>query len=117
VSDLIEYLADIAHASRNHDGEAEALHKAIVEIEQLQERMQKAHNHLINLQPHIPQACYPGHESFIDSHIDEAMKLLSETTKNTDRFGVSEAADALGDKLIREARGEVKTRPLTEKDS
>jgi len=55
------------------------------EIEQLQERMQKAHNHLINLQPHIPQACYPGHEAFIDSHIDEAMKLLSETTKDAHR--------------------------------
>lgn len=31
---------------------------------------------LTNLQPKIPQACYPGHESFIDNYVDPAIHAL-----------------------------------------
>jgi len=31
---------------------------------------------LTNLQPHIPQACYPGKEKIIDNYIDPALELL-----------------------------------------
>ncbi len=40
--------------------------------------LEKVHDELMNLQPHIPQACKPGHESFIDSHVDEAMKGIDQ---------------------------------------
>lgn len=39
--------------------------------------VQEAHDELINLQPHIPQACIPGHEPFIDSHVDKAIEILA----------------------------------------
>lgn len=32
---------------------------------------------LINLQPHIPQACQPGKESFIDAYVDTALARLT----------------------------------------
>ena len=38
--------------------------------------IQKAHDHLINLQPHIAQLP-KGYQGFIDPHVDEAMKLLA----------------------------------------
>ena len=38
--------------------------------------IEDAHRHLVNVQPHIPEACYPGHEIFIDSHVDMAIKVL-----------------------------------------
>jgi hypothetical protein len=31
---------------------------------------------LTNLQPHIPQACYPGHEVFIDNYVDQALDII-----------------------------------------
>jgi hypothetical protein len=41
-----------------------------------------AYDELMNLQPHIPQACKPGHGGFIDSHVDEAMRVLSSVSDN-----------------------------------
>jgi hypothetical protein len=46
------------------------------EVARLRGAVQKADDHLTNLQPHIPQACYPGHEGFIDSHVDCAQEIL-----------------------------------------
>ncbi len=46
------------------------------EVARLRGAVQKADDHLTNLQPHIPQACYPGHEGFIDSHVDCAQEVL-----------------------------------------
>ena len=48
-----------------------------LEVIVLREKMQKAHDELMNLQPHIPQACIAGHEGFIDDHVDAAMNLLA----------------------------------------
>lgn len=31
---------------------------------------------LVNLQPHIPQACQAGHESFIGTPVDEALRII-----------------------------------------
>lgn len=53
----------------------------LAEVESLVARkdaaIQGAHDELMNLQPHISQSCRPGHEPFIDSHVDKAMELLS----------------------------------------
>jgi len=46
------------------------------EVARLRGAVQKADDHLTNLQPRIPQACYPGHEGFIDSHVDCAQEIL-----------------------------------------
>ena len=45
---------------------------------EVRELMEKALDHLVNLQPHIPNACRPGHEPFIDSHVDMAMRYLKD---------------------------------------
>jgi hypothetical protein len=48
-------------------------------IAKLQERIAKAVKELLNVQPHIAQACLKGHEIFIDSHIDMALEHLTGT--------------------------------------
>ncbi len=48
-----------------------------VRIDVLEDRLSKIHDELMNLQPHIPQACKPGHCSFIDSHVDVAMAIAA----------------------------------------
>ena len=45
-------------------------------IEALEAALRDADGHLTNLQPHIPQACYPGQEGFIDAHVDEAIRVI-----------------------------------------
>lgn len=45
---------------------AEALLEIIRDVDHL----------LTNLQPHIPQACHPGREGFIDNYIDPALEKL-----------------------------------------
>ena len=45
------------------------------------EALESVYNDLMNLQPHIPEACYPNHQTFIDAHVDKAMKTLRETLK------------------------------------
>lgn len=55
---------------------AAALDALEAENRRLREAVQKADDHLTNLQPHIPQACYPGREGFIDSHINCAQEIL-----------------------------------------
>jgi len=51
------------------------------EVERLRGATRASYDHLMNLQPHIPQACKQGHEPFIDSHVDEAMRILLEALK------------------------------------
>jgi len=46
-----------------------------------QEALESVYDDLMNLQPHIPEACYPNRQTFIDAHIDKAMKTLRETLK------------------------------------
>lgn len=58
----------------------DALCRSRVEITRLRTVVKGALDELINLQPHIPQSCYPGHEKFIDTHVDAAIKLLSTGT-------------------------------------
>lgn len=41
----------------------------------LQKRLGAIDDELVNLLPHIPQACYPGHQPFIDAHVEQAIKL------------------------------------------
>ena len=41
------------------------------------ETLKAARDQLINLQPHIPQSCYPGREGFIDSHVDVALEAMN----------------------------------------
>jgi len=43
--------------------------------------LESVYDDLMNLQPHIPEACYPNRQTFIDAHIDKAMKTLRETLK------------------------------------
>jgi ABC-type nitrate/sulfonate/bicarbonate transport system substrate-binding protein len=45
-------------------------------IEALEAALRKADDHLTNLQPHIPQACYPGRRGFIDAHVDAAVLVI-----------------------------------------
>lgn len=64
-------------AARQLVPEAAARIEALeAEVARLRGAVQKADDHLTNLQPHIPQACYPGHEGFIDSHVDCAQEVL-----------------------------------------
>lgn len=44
--------------------------------EETRAKIQAAHDHLMNLQPHIAQLP-KQYQGFIDPHVDEAMKLLS----------------------------------------
>lgn len=46
------------------------------ENKRLRAALLEAERHLVNLQPHIPQACIPSHESFIDSHVDVAITTI-----------------------------------------
>ena len=46
--------------------------------DQERKTIQEVHDLLMNLQPHIPQACYPGHAGFIDNYIDPALEKLAE---------------------------------------
>ncbi len=52
------------------------LHEAADEIERLRAAMQDAHDHLMNLQPHI-QMLHKNSQPFIDSHVDCAMAALA----------------------------------------
>lgn len=67
-------------AARNQRlcGGAIAYEKRIAELEAT---ITKAHDELMNLQPHIPQCCYPTHIGFIDDHVDAAMIALNAALK------------------------------------
>ncbi len=74
-AELEEARADVTVAevnSQHFQCESIRLHKAI----------EDAHNHLVDLQPHIPIACYPKHEQFIDNHVDCAMEVLEKALKH-----------------------------------
>ena len=43
----------------------------------LAESLKEVRDELTNLQPHIPDACYPGREKFIDSHVDVALGKIT----------------------------------------
>ncbi len=51
-------------------------------IEKLQARITKAVAELIDVQPHLEQACYPGHAGFIEAHIDMALEHLTGVPHN-----------------------------------
>lgn len=55
--------------------EIESIVPILTEIEGLRRDAEKAHGHLMNMQPHIAQLP-ERYRPFIDSHVDEAMKLL-----------------------------------------
>lgn len=42
----------------------------------LTEALEYAEGMLTNLQPHIPQACYPGRQKFIDNYVDPVLEKL-----------------------------------------
>ncbi len=44
--------------------------------EETHEKICKAYDLLINLQPHIPQVCRIGHEGFIDNYVDPVIEIL-----------------------------------------
>ena len=48
-------------------------------VEALEGVVKAAHDELMNLQPHIPECCYPQKQPFIDAHVDVAMELLATT--------------------------------------
>lgn len=39
------------------------------------EALRQIETYLTNLQPHIPQACFPGHAAFIDNYVDPCLKI------------------------------------------
>jgi len=41
-------------------------------------KIKEAYDTLMNMQPHIEQACYPKRQIFIDSYVDKAMDILEE---------------------------------------
>lgn len=60
----------------------EELAGMIVEVNRLRSALVTARDQLINLQPHIPQACKQGHEPFIDSHVDAALEAINSGLAN-----------------------------------
>jgi hypothetical protein len=60
--------------------EARAL-AATAESDRLRRALVEADRQLTNLQPHIPQSCYPGHTGFIDTHVDLALEAISQALK------------------------------------
>lgn len=47
------------------------------------EALQKIYDELMDLQPHIPLACIPGHEPFIDIHVDRALEFAKKALEET----------------------------------
>lgn len=45
-------------------------------VEAMRDKFSEVDGLLTSLQPHIPQACYPGHAVFIDDYIDPALGLI-----------------------------------------
>ena len=86
---IIDVLADVQTMERER---AESIAYAVLALE----AMRKAHDHLMNLQPHIPVACYPGHEGFIDSHVNEAMRVLDAALAKNPDPSVSRTGEAPG---------------------
>ena len=45
--------------------------------------LENIYKELMDLQPHIPQACIPGHEPFIDTHVDRALEFAKKALEET----------------------------------
>jgi hypothetical protein len=60
--------------------ELETLQAKLTEAEKdavrLRDTVVKVESLLTNLQPHIPQACYPKHAAYIDNYVDPALESL-----------------------------------------
>lgn len=50
-------------------------------IQELKNCLTKVQDELTNVQPHIPQACYPGREKFIDAHLDVAREAIEKVLR------------------------------------
>lgn len=44
-------------------------------VSELLEALRQIEESLVNLQPKIPQACYPGHEVFIDNYVNPCIQI------------------------------------------
>ena len=73
---LIENMGDAKEAIVDT---ADEIARLQARVEALEGAIKSAHNDLMNLQPHIPQSCYPKHQPFIDTHVDAAMETLAAT--------------------------------------
>ena len=41
------------------------------------EALEAIHTLLMNLQPHIPQACHPGHAVFVDNYVNPCLAICA----------------------------------------
>jgi hypothetical protein len=51
------------------------LEAAEARVRELEAGMEQIDAHLTNLQPHIPQACYPKHAAFIDNYVNPCLQI------------------------------------------
>jgi len=50
-------------------------------IKELEDTLKAIEVHLTNLQPHIVQACVPGHAQFVDTYIDAALEEVKKVMR------------------------------------
>jgi len=112
VNERLTEAFDLADGLRKaHQAEIERLHEAMdvtngwgqemrdrysekcARVEALEGVVKAAHDELMNLQPHIPECCYPQKQPFIDAHVDVAMELLAATEQETDFDPFTDAND------------------------
>jgi hypothetical protein len=63
------------------------LEAAPLSLEGAREALRQIEAHLTNLQPHIPQACYPGHAGFIDNYVNPCLEIARRALQSGHKEG------------------------------